>query len=247
MLKRIPFAEHPTIWQGLQTCYECQDITGTNIRSIYRTREGTATTDASNLTTTGKLRKAFSFIGLSSDYINLTGQLEKAVGEIFEVGKPFSIGFWVKPSTISGNKAVFSTTATSLQKGFYIAINGGYPYVVTVGTTSSSYDGLKTDSPHASIGVWMHQVITYGGGAIDSDWKFIINGVSVPWSVVASSGIVTSISSVAKNAYIGTTSSSAHFAGDIEQVLIWNREVTVPEALWLAEGHISDQSWKEVA
>ena len=85
MLIRRAFAEHDTIGNGLVAVYNCQEQTGTVVHDIYRERNGTSTTDVSNLTSTGEMRRAFEF--LSTEYVDFTGQIEKTVGEIFEANK----------------------------------------------------------------------------------------------------------------------------------------------------------------
>lgn len=242
MLKRIPFAEHPTLYQGLQAVYNCQEKKGLVCNNIYRTRQGVLTTDASNLTVSGRLRNAFQLTNTEL----ITFDLEKTVGEFFEVGNPYSIDFWVKPSSITGVLVFVSTSQTGGAKGFYIASNGSKFNIGLQDGGGLNYVLLESSTDVFTIGDFYHVSINYGGGAIKTDWSLFINGVSKTLVDAGSAGILTTFAEPSKSFGIGYPTPGNHFAGTIEQLGIWNRALSAGEVSWLAEGHVADMSIREV-
>jgi len=144
-----------------------------------------------------------------------------------------SVAFWCKfpsglPATDNGDMVFWGTVGT----GQYWEIK-----VRRVGTGElgrikvSAYGGSKCSSTQVIDGAWHHVVVTCPASAhIHDDVKIYIDGVEE--SSYTNGGSNVSINTVANyNVHIGynPTNSHSQYDVDIDQVIIWEKELTLAE------------------
>jgi hypothetical protein len=168
-----------------------------------------------------------SFDGVS-DY--LTG------GDIhnFDHSDAFSISMYVKPSNISDNRVLFSkNTEDANVYGFNLrqAVTTGQ--LVTQfrspgGTHSHTFDTtLVADT-------WQHIVFTYNGGNNISGAKVYRNAIAAV--TLPSSGVVSGSWLYNQPFLIGARDSSLYFTGNIDEITVWDKELSDAEVTELYNG-----------
>lgn len=135
----------------------------------------------------------------------------------------FSFEAWVNPTSVSTtDKGIISkgsTLGASLRYGLRI-IPGGRVSVYTNGisrVTSASGTPL-------TVGVWKHICATYN--STTNVFTIYLNGVLSATATVVSAAPATNTDSL----YIGVSGTSSSFAGQMDDVRIWNRDLTASEA-----------------
>ncbi|MEO8664603.1 MAG: LamG domain-containing protein, partial [Ignavibacteria bacterium] len=132
----------------------------------------------------------------------------------------FSIEAWVNPAN-NFNKGVISKgglLGTSLKYG--IRINGSRVVIHTNGAPRLS---SKTTSL-IPVNTWTHIASTYN--ASTNEFRIYINGVLDSSSIVAGAAPTTNTDSL----YVGISGASTPFNGKLDEVRLWNRELSSAEA-----------------
>ena len=118
---------------------------------------------------------AVSLNGTSTGYVD-------ASAPVVDTSASYTIGAWVKPSSLTGNQTYVSIDGTTVSP-FYLQLEGG-KYVFTVrsaDSTSSTY--AQVFGPSATVGTWAHVMGEYDATA--HVIKLYVNGVlqgSTAWS-----------------------------------------------------------------
>ncbi len=147
---------------------------------------------------------------------------------------PFTISIWTKPTTISGVDALISMwdTASSDRAYRLLVIDGKIYLPIFDESVADSQLGRTAAAITLSAGVWYHIVGTYDGGTTAASLKIYLDGIRVDDTDNngGSSGNFVSIEQVAANFTIGSSGDGTFpFDGNIDQVLVWNREFTADE------------------
>lgn len=177
------------------------------------------TVTAATLTTDlkGRANSAYSFNG-STTYI------DAGTGASLNINGSVSVFAWIKPTTIHDtNNYIFSRRGSSGTRGYALYLNNTADhiraYVVNAGGGAGDFDGTTTIVP----GTWYHVGFTSDGTTM----KLFVNGVQ------DGSGGSISVVSTSINAYIGvynTITAAWTFDGSIDDVRVYDRALTAPEA-----------------
>lgn len=152
---------------------------------------------------------ALNFDG-ANDRVNLGNGITTALSG----GTKVSVEAWVKPSSVSGLGCIignYSTGTSGLQ--ILLRRSGNSYYEFWVGNGGSWYNTNSVATP--SLNVWQHVAATWDGTVA----KIYVNGVL--------SGTTTPAMSTLGNAsnnpvWLGSNTINENFAGNIDEVRIWN-------------------------
>lgn len=145
--------------------YKCNDNAGnTNVVDDGTgDNDGTASTNTSNLSSTGKINEAFEFNG-STEYIDLDALAADVSSD--EVG---TISLWF--NHVSGNGFIFSLGDEDADAQVKIQIANGYIYCGASASTPAGFNWRSSSNSYGSAG-WVHVVFVQDG----SEAKIYING-----------------------------------------------------------------------
>jgi len=144
-----------------------------------------------------------------------------------------TISAWVNTNSLSSAQTIFQFGPAAAKERFGFAID-------TAGKVYVEYYGRDaiTSSAHIVINTWFHVAVTYNGGAIETgtNTQIYVNGVAAGMTTTGSS---TGAAATGNSDYgIGyrRPSSSQYFNGSIDQVRIFNTELTQSQVTTLARG-----------
>lgn len=201
---------------GLVSLWEFDETSGTTATDAHGSNDGTVTGATINQTGTGNLSKAYSFDG-NGDYVQVTHSSTLAItGNI-------SISAWVYLDSYTNYNGIISKCNTNI----------AYPYdVYTVVTTgklrfwmgngNSANDDYWDSTDAIPLTTWTHIVITRESGTV----KMYINGSLDS----TDTGFSATTADGGDDLYIGNRiDSGTDLAGDIAQIGIWNKVLSVDE------------------
>ena len=157
--------------------------------------------------------QAASFAGTQTSYasvpnsssVNITGS--------------FSIEAWVNPSNIANKGVIAKGGSLGTTLRYAIRITSSRVVLITNGGPRLS---SKTTSL-IPVNTWTHISATYNSGS--GNFNIYINGILDSSSVVASAAPIANTDSL----YIGISGASTPFNGKLDEVRLWNRELTAAE------------------
>lgn len=182
-------------------------------------------------TTAGVVSRGASFDG-SADY----AEADAAVNDLKPATKG-TVAFWVKPvdSTPTGDEALFAVAKSSTAVdyfGVFIIATGEVQTQVAVGSLQWL---LRTSTAPLASGKWSHIAVVQNGteAAIYIDGRlqpssFLISKDKTVWFAGLDSGVDT-----LNIGRIGFSSGKLNHAGDIDEVDVWNRDLSTAEILTL--------------
>lgn len=153
------------------------------------------------------------FSGNSSSYVSVPNS------STLNLTGSFSIEAWVNPANIN-NKGVISkggALGTSLKYAIRITSSR-----VTLITNGAARISSKTTSL-IPLNVWTHIAATYNSAS--GQFKIYINGLSDTSATVAGAAPTTNTDSL----FIGISGNSTPFNGKLDDVRLWNRELSAAE------------------
>ena len=127
---------------------------------------GNTSTDS----TGGKINNALNFDG-TNDYANIGAST-------WGVADTWSVCFWDKPDSVTGNKAIFTLQATGTTYNSFIRIyntSAKLEIAIRKADGSNYLKDYVTTADVCSIGVWKHVAVTWNG----TDLKLYINGTEI--------------------------------------------------------------------
>ena len=141
-----------------------------------------------------------------------------------------TISAWVNVNSLSSNQTIFQFGSSAAKQRFGFAIDtSGKPYVEYYGR-----DAI-TSSAHITVGTWFHVAVTYNGGAIETgtNTQIYVDGSAVSMTTTGSS--TGTANTTDSNYGIGyrRASSTQYFDGKIDQVRIYNKELSSSEVTTL--------------
>lgn len=207
------------LWNDLLAYYTA-DNTGNDALGNYN---GTLTNGATY--GTGIINNGFSFDGVN-DYVDLGNNLD------FDGTTPFSISCFVYHDTS------FSTFAHYLSKISYSPSALGYQlntssdkirFYLTALRNGGGYCYVETTNSVLTINTWHHVVMTYDGSQDISGVNIYVDNTSVALSSLGNN--LTGSTSNSDNSSIGAGSNGTayYMRGIIDEVGVWNRELTATE------------------
>ena len=152
---------------------------------------------------------ALSFDG-RSDYVRVSTAAD------LSFGGPFTIEAWIRPSSLSGTKALLTKCGTSRQAIYGLWLNGTKLYAEVRNTSRSSGTTL-TGTTALAVDTWYHVALRRDATGTVSLW---LNGTREP-----ATATVTGAVNPSQDLYIGRRngSSSQDFKGRIDEVRIHAR------------------------
>ncbi len=152
----------------------------------------------------------------------------------FETKKPFSVGAWVRVEKAEGSGAIVARMDDA--KGamgwdlYQVGKNYG-AYIIS----KFPDDAIKvtTAKPSVRPGVWQHVFMTYDGSGKAAGIRIFIDGVNTPLKVEIDK-LQTSVKA-ATPTRIGQRSRSDIFTGNIQDVLLYGRQLNPNEVATIAK------------
>ena len=161
--------------------------------------------------------QAASFAGNSTSYVSVPSSPS------LDITGSFTIEAWINPSSVTGiAKGIISKgglLGTSLRYG--LRISNGRILLLTNGA-----ERLVTRSSNLiSTNVWTHVTAVYNSSV--NEFKIYINGALDTTSVVAGAAPVSNSDSL----FIGISGSTTPFPGMMDEVRIWNKNLSVLQVI----------------
>ncbi|MFC1756463.1 LamG domain-containing protein, partial [Patescibacteria group bacterium] len=213
---------------GLVGYWDFEEGSGTT--AYDRTSNGNNGTITGVTYTDSKLGGALSFDGDAGDGVDIGDNLD------FDVADDFSICLWFNeistgsPLITKGqggnpgyNGYVLDTSGSGGKVRFMLREDGDYVYYIT-----------QSSTPPASTGVWRHVCATYDGSNTIGGLNLYVNGIGDSVVVGDNGPAATFLSSY--SLYIGRRESgTSSFNGSIDEVHIYNRDLSASEVTNLYE------------
>ena len=141
-----------------------------------------------------------------------------------------TISAWINTNSLSSTQTIFQYGANSNGARFGFSIDtSGKPFVEYYNRD------VTTSSSHISVNTWYHLVVTYNGNAIETatNTQIYVNGSAV--SMTTSGAQTGSANTTDSNYGIGydRLNTRQYFNGEIDQVRIFNKELSAAEVTTL--------------
>jgi hypothetical protein len=210
--------QYPTgilpLWSDLLAYYTA-DNTPNDALGTYN---GTLTNGATY--GTGIINNGFSFDGVN-DYVDIGNNLD------FDGSTPFSISCWIKTSVTGANQVFVSKFNSSTVGYLFRKSSNGSNLNFVIGAGSSAYFSINSVGLNLVNNVYSMITVTYDGTG-GAGVKFYQDGV-----LLSNSGIWNtyngSSSSNTESFKIGSFDNSYFFNGSIDEVSVFNKELSASE------------------
>ncbi len=141
----------------------------------------------------------------------------------FDFSSGFTMEAWVKPTAFTASRTIFSQYSGS-QRAFSAITKSDGSVEVTVSTTGTS-EAYYITANKLTLDVWQHVALTYDGTSV----QFYINGIEAG----IDGSVVGTISGAMHNStepiLLGSRSNTLFYEGDMDEVRIWTRALTITE------------------
>jgi len=154
-----------------------------------------------------------SFAGNSTSYISVPNSTE------LNLTGSFTLEAWVNPSNTSTKVVIAKGGALGATTEYAIRIQNSRASIITNGTSRL----VSKTTSLIPVNSWTHISATYNSSS--SIFRMYINGVLDTVSVVVSAAPPSNTDSL----FIGISGSSTPFAGKLDEVRIWNRDLSSTE------------------
>jgi len=167
--------------------------------------------------------KSYLFDGVN-EYVTMGNVLG------FERTSAFSLSYWFKTSAPAGCP-VGKATASSVV-GYGTWINATALWFNLYNTVGSNELIVRTPGPY-SDGSWHHVVWSYQGDSVASNVRCCMDGVEVTPVVVANTLSGSILNAAPFQIGSRDAGASTFFAGNIDEVAVYSRALSVAEAQWI--------------
>ena len=186
------------------------DLATTAVLDTTGVNDGVLNVNTDTISVAGKINKALDFDGVD-DYVNVPRNINIEPQNL-------TLGAWIKPSAVDGNRVIFDKPYTAMSNPYYSyelrIYNGTIHFMVVVGSYSDD-DIIAGGTIVANN--WYHIVATF-----DGTMRLYINGV-----LIAEKSNPGDISYFDKPLTIGNGQNySAPFEGIIDDVRIYDTALT---------------------
>jgi len=171
---------------------------------------------------TGIINQGFSLDGVN-DTVDMGNNLD------FDGSTPFSISCWINASAIGGTTKIPLGKAlnTSPFTGYWFGIKtSGEIFFQLSNNGNINWLGIQ-NSAMLSTSTWYHVVATYDGSKSSSGLKVYVNN-ALNTQTILSNTLTGSISNT-KSFKIGARDNGFYFGGSVDEVGVWDRELTASE------------------
>jgi len=214
----------PNLRSGLVGYWKLEETSGTTANDERGVFDGTSTNVTVNQT--GKVGKCYDFPG--NAYITMGNNLD------FDSDEAWSMAAWINPDSHSSFGAIMSKMQSSgFYTGYYLSTNTTTGALVPIIRGSASNNRiLIISSLSVTIGEgWAHVVLTYDGSE-DAGGVYVYKNGSVDGSPSVSENTLSTSTSSSAPFNIGSrdnSTSTAAFDGQIDEPMMFNREISALE------------------
>jgi len=181
--------------------------------------------DAKRLQGTNAERLALTTTGSSSALFSGSGQYARKTSTTIDVSSGWSMAGWVYRTTTGTYKAIFGATISGAAD-IFIASDGDNDFKVEAQDDSIFGSAI-------AVNTWTHLAVTYDSS---DNLRAYLNGV--PDGTGTGSGTSESITQIDVAVYPGA-SAGVLLAGNLTNVSLWSRVLTVAEVVELAGGKLT--------
>ncbi len=181
----------------------------------------------------GKYGSGLQFDGIN-DYVNVSNP-----APLNDLG-PATWSLWVKRNSLTNYGTLLYKSDGNTDDGWWIDFrNNGGPELGVQIVYSTANIKRYTNTSLPGVGQWFHLAVTWDNTSVNSGARVYIDGVEVAYS--SSSGPTgTHASDAGDPLYIGWGLSGApnYFNGSIDEVMIWNRNLSASEISQLYKSNL---------
>ena len=204
------------LWDGLQAYYTA-DNTGNDALGTYN---GTLTNGATY--GTGIINQGFSFDGVN-DTVDFGNNLD------FDGSTPFSVSCWINTNNVTSSNvplAKAQNLAPFTGYWFLITSTGNLRFILSNDLNSPNWLAIE-NSTTLSTSTWYHCVMTYDGSKSSTGLKVYVDNALNTQNVI--SNTLTGSTSNSINFKLGARNNGFFYNGLIDEVGVWNRELSSSE------------------
>ncbi|MFD0862449.1 choice-of-anchor D domain-containing protein [Sungkyunkwania multivorans] len=157
------------------------------------------------------------------------------IGNKVELAGAFSAMAWVNTSgsnSTSSNKTIVAKKNASVGYSFYLQNDNRIAFEWT--DSSNAVQKIVSNTA-LNNNVWRHAAVTYDG----TETKLFIDGVLDNTLALNAPAATTAEFSIGAN-YISKNSTADHFTGNIDEVILWSRAITVDELRFIMNQEIQN-------
>lgn len=152
----------------------------------------------------------------------------------FERTQAFSISYWFKTNSTSLMFAVSKVDASANVRGYGTFIFSGQVAFIIQNTVGTNRAYITSNTAYNDSD-WHHACLTYSGNSAVSGMKIYIDGAQVATTTVSNTLSATIVHS--GDSMIGNRGAlDAPFLGKLDEVSIWNKELSVAEVTSIYNG-----------
>lgn len=204
-----------SLWDGLQAYYTADNTPNDALGNYNGTLVNGATYG------TGIINQGFSLDGVN-DTVDMGNNLD------FDGSTPFSISCWINPNNVTSLQTPLSKALNiSPGTGYWITLTSGGILAFSLCNTNPGNFLAVENSVTLSTSTWYHFTATYDGSKSSSGLKVYVNS-SLNTQNVFSDNLTGSISNT-RNFKLGARDNGQFFDGLVDEVGVWNRELTASE------------------
>jgi len=151
----------------------------------------------------------------------------------FDIDTAFSIGMWVKPQNISADRILFSKAGASPYFRGYMIRHEATTGALFMQMRTPAQTRTHTFDTALTAGNWQFVVFTYSGGSNisgASTYRNAVKNTSLP------TGTLSGTLLEGQPFQIGSRNSTLYFSGNIDEITVWNKELTPAEVTELYNG-----------
>jgi len=230
--------------------YKMEDnAANTTVTDDTGNHNGVASTNTSNMSTTGKYGLGFDFDRANTEFITIDDSPDFSFGD-GTTDSPFSVCAWINMDDATSFLIMsrYASTAGQFEWTFYCAVNDKlYLSLFDNNSTIYIYRGVNAVMTGYQ-GAWTHVVATYDGSSSNTGIKIYINN-SLAASTGGSNGAYAAMHNLVQSTWIGKWPTPTYADGKMDDVRLYNKELSVSEIdeiynntspSYYADGKISD-------
>ncbi len=166
------------------------------------------------------------FNSLSTSFDGVDELLNGGDVHAYDVASAWSIGLWVKPQNVAGNRILFGKAGPSPNvNGYMLRHNTGGQLYLQMRT--STVNRAHTFNSTLTAGVWQHVMFTYSGSGDMNGIKIYLNGVLD--STLPGSASLTGTLLGGWDFILGSRTGTFFYVGNMDEVTVWNKSLSQSE------------------
>jgi hypothetical protein len=155
----------------------------------------------------------------------------------YDIATAFSISMWIKPQNISGTRILFSKAGDAPNVYGYMLRHNATTGDLLVQLRSPGGSRSHTFDVSLTAGVWQMVTFTYSGNGNISGASAYVNETK---NTTSPSGSLSGSWLVGQDFEIGSRNGTLFFSGNIDEVTVWNKELSASEVSEIYNSGIPD-------